>query len=1066
MWSNLFYRNRRLTALVLGFIIVAGLSAISSLPRQEDPLIAHRFDVIVTSFPGASAERVDALVTEKIEVALTRVDEIRDIRSTSKAGVSNISIELEEDIARDDLENVWSKVRDKLSDASSKLPAGASKPYLLDRETPVYTFMVGLTWKNKAQQDQPPQLDILGRFTKDLERVIAPIGGTVDTAVFGEPVEEISVTVDPDALASVGLTVSQVSAIIAAADSKIPAGQVRAKYNDLIIEVSGELKSEARIRSIILKQLATGQFLRVGDIANVQKSLRSPAHANALLNGKQGIIVGAKVDANVRVDLWSTTLNQAVDQFKLTVPDGINVDVIFSQDQYVTQRLSTLLGNIIISSIIIITVMVFMMGWRSAILVASALPLSILMVMAIFNLMDVKLHQMSITGIIIALGLLIDNAIVAVDKYKHFRLKGETITASISQMVKHLTVPLLASTVTTSLTFMPVVLAPGPTGEFIGSIGLAVIFSLFSSLFLSLTIIPALTGYVDRHHFFSVQRSPSNGNGSSDFKEILQNGYNNIHLLQRYRKMLQWCLIFPKKAALIAITLPVIGFILSTTLIQQFFPPADRDQFQVQLKLPTTASLEETTRQVTKVRAVLAKYPDIISDYWVIGENPPGVYYNTFLANDGVSSFAGAFITTTSAEATRKILPLLQKELIIGVPDAMVLTLPFEQGPPFEAPIEVLIYGQNLKVLTQKSEEIRKILAQTANVSFTYSKTSFTQKKLMFVANEGAVETAGLNLNQVAQQLNYALEGRVGGSVLEGSEELPVRVRFSNQNRDDMNYLLNNSIVAPNGSVSMAGSHISGVPLSSLGHMEIVPTVSTISRRNGKRQGVIQAYLDPYSLPGVTLLDFKERLAASNFELPAGYNLVFGGEDEKRARSEGGLFSTILPLLVVMMGVLVLAFNSFTSALIIGGVAFFSSGLAFLSLWLFGFPMGFTGIMGTMGLIGLAINDSIVVLAALRDDEEARNADKEAIVNVVIGATRHIISTTLTTIGGFLPLIIWGGAMWPPLATAIAGGMVGATLLALVFVPALYYMRVRRRKLKCEKQDQKIRQLNSSQAAE
>ena len=1062
MLSNLFYRNKRLTILVLGFVFVAGLSALSTIPRQEDPLIAHRFDVIVTAFPGASAERVDALVTEKIEAALTRIDEIREVNSTSRAGVSNIGVELEENIAREDLENIWSKIRDKLGDVEPYLPAGAAEPYMLDRESPVYTFMVGFTWANK---NEPPQLDIMGRFAREFERVLAPISGTVDTGVFGEPEEEVLVTIDPDALSSVGMTVAQVSNAIATSDSKVPAGQVRARYNDLLVEVSGELKSEDRIRNLILKQLPSGEFLRVGDIAEVKKTVKQPSSANAILNGERGVIIGAKVDQNVRVDQWTARMHEATEAYKAVLPEGIEVDVIFTQDEYVTDRLSTLLGNIFISSAIIIGVMIFMMGWRSAILVATSLPLTIMMVMAIFNIMDVNLHQMSISGIIIALGLLIDNAIVSIDKYKQARAKGVEVAEAISKMAKHLFIPLLASTATTSLTFMPIVLAPGPTGEFIGTIGLAVIFSLFSSLFLALTIIPALAGYLDRNDFFKDVGEPKGEDGVSTPKEILQNGYQNIPLREWYRGLLTWCLEHPKKAAGISVTLPVLGFILASTLIQQFFPSSDRDQFQVQLKMPATASLEETTRQVAKAREVFARYPEIVSDYWVIGENPPAVYYNTFLANDGVSSFAGAFVNTSSKAATRDILPRLQQDLLENVPDAMVLALPFEQGPPFEAPIEVLIYGQDLNVLTEKAEEIRQILAQSRDVTYTQAKSSFSQKKLMFVPNEEVAQAAGLKLNDIAGQLNSALEGSTGGSVLEGTEELPVRVRYGAENRTDLDYLLSNSVVAQDGSLAVAGDHIAGVPLSSLGNMEIVPTISTIVRRDGKRMNVVQAYLYPYSLPGATLIDLQERLETSGFEVPAGYTMTFGGEEEKRARSEGGLFSTVLPLMVVMIGILVLAFNSFTSAAIIGGVAFFSAGLALLSLWLFGFTMGFTGIMGTMGLIGLAINDSIVVLAALRASEDARSADKKAIVNITVDSTRHIVSTTFTTIGGFIPLIIWSDAMWPPLATAIAGGMVGATLLALVFVPSLYYMRVRRRALKLKAHGASVLPLNT-QAAE
>ncbi len=1049
MWSNLFFRNRRLTTLAIGLILVAGFSAISSLPRQEDPSLSHRFDAANTPFPGASAERVEALVTEKIEAALSEIDEIKRMQSTSRTGMSTVGIEFEDSVKIEELENIWSQIRDKLKDAERNLPAGAGTPYLLDRESAVFTYMVGLTWDLPSE----PQIDILGRFAKDLEQIISPIAGTEETDIFGELDEEYIVTIDPDALASVGLTVKDVSDAIARTDSKVPAGQLRGAGHDLILEVGGELESEDRIRNIPLKQTTTGQFLRVSDVAEVRKGFRTPVYSMALLNGKRGIIVGAKVSDTIRVDHWVERLQTELDQFQKTLPEGIKAEVIFNQDIYSTKRLSTLLGNVFIGASIIVMVMVFMMGWRSALLVATALPLTVLMVMAAFHFMDIPLHQMSITGLIIALGLLIDNAIVAVDEYRKSRRLGIDVATSISKMVRHLFIPLLASTVTTSLTFMPIVLSPGPVGEFIGTIGLAVIISLFSSLFLAMTIIPALAGYFDRGELLKSKCG------------ILQAGYSNVALREKYRSALRWCMDHPRKALLLSISLPVLGFIVSTTLVQQFFPPVDRDQFQIQMTLPAQTSLSETARQVDIARNIMARYPEIKSDYWVIAETPPAVFYNTFLNQAGLNSFAGGFINTASAQSTADILPRLQRDLMMGLPDALILAIPFEQGPPFEAPVEVFLYGQDLKILSEKGEEIRRILMATKNITYTSAKISLSQPKLNFVPNADAAEAAGLKLNQIAEQLNNALEGHIGGSVLEGSENLPVRVQVGGNDRSDLSYIFNNSLVAAGGSLTTGGQHLSGVPLSSLGTLELIPTYNAVSRRDMQRLNILQGFITPYSLPSTALADFKRRLNEANFELPVGYRIDFGGESEKRSESEGKLFSTVLPLLVIMMGILVLAFNSFTSALIIGGVAFFSVGLALLAIWLFGFPMGFTGIMGTMGLIGLAINDSIVVLAALRANEKARTGDADVIVGIVVDSTRHIISTTLTTIGGFMPLIIWGGVMWPPLATAISGGMVGATLLALIFVPTLYYLRVSRRTRKRLMKKEKIARIATVKAA-
>lgn len=1027
--KDIFYRNRRLTVLVIGFILVAGIAAFGQLPRQEDPAMTSRFAAISTYYPGASAERVEALVTEKIEVLLTEIEEIKEINSTSRSGFSLLKVELEDSIkGNDNAERIWSQVRDKLSEVVPFLPEGALEPELDRQKSFVYTVMVALTW----DREEEVQLDMLGRYAKDLDRLLSPIAGTTETKIFGAAEEEIIVTIKADILNELGLSAADISRTIARADSKNPAGQIQSGEHNLDLEVRAELTSIEDIRSIILRRGENGTFLRVGDVADVKKDIRRPVASLALLNGKRGIVVGAKVDKTIRVDHWVGRVEEALDEFYTRLPDGVTAEVIFNQDVYTQERLGNLLVNILLGAVIIIGVMVFMMGWRAALLVATALPFTVLMVLAAFNVCSVPLHQMSITGLIIALGLLIDNAIVAVDEYRKRRMDGHTIIDAIGGMASHLFVPLLASTLTTSLTFMPIILAPGPIGEFIGSIGIAVILSLVASLFLALTIIPALAGYFDRKGIFV-------GEGG-----VMQRGYYNEDLKEKYRAFLVWSITKPYRGILMAIVLPISGFLLAGTLVNQFFPPVDRDQFQIQIKLPAGTGTEETLRQVKRAREVLATYPEITQDYWFVGETPPAVFYNVIVNQDGQTNSAGGFIKVSNTAATHALLPRLQQDLMSALPNAVVLTLPFEQGPPFEAPVEINIYGNDLKILAAEGEKIRALLAVSKNVTYTQAKISRSTPKLNFVPNEDQVELAGLELSGLASQLNGSLEGTLGGTVLEGTEELPIRVRLDRDGRSDLSRVMARSVTSGPGSAG-------GVPLMVLGSMELVPTVGMITRRDGERINKLQAHILPFTLPDVALNDFQKRLAESGIEMPEGYRLEVGGESKKRKESEGQIFSTVLPLMVIMMGTLVLAFNSFTSALIIGSVAFLSAGLALLSLRIFGFPMGFTGIMGTMGLIGLAINDSIVVLAALRANERARAADADAIVDTVVASSRHIFSTTFTTVGGFLPLIVFGSSMWPPLATAISGGMVGATLLALIYVPNLYFLRVRRRARKQQK---------------
>lgn len=1026
MFYNLFYHQPRLTVLALGLVFVAGLSALHSIPRQEDPEITERFGGVTTYLPGASAERVEALITEKIENALQEVEEIKRISSSSQTGISNIRMQIEDHIT--EVDSVWSRISDKISEVEGELPESATVPDLYRTTTAAYTLLVGLTW----ELDQVVQIDLLHRLAKDLRQSLISLPGTKEIEIFGAPEEEILVTVDSEAMAATNVTATEISAVIARADAKVSAGRLHGEHNDLIIEVAGQLDSVNRIRNIPIRQGSDGYFLRVGDVAKVEKVPHDPPETKAIIHGKPGIVVAAQMENQRRVDRWATAARDIIGQFQATLPVGVRADIIFDQSIHTDERLGNLTQNLLLGAAIVVIVLFVMLGWKSALLVASALPLTLLMVLPVLNLLNVPLHQISLTGLIIALGLLIDNAIVTIDDYSHARVSGLDRSEAITVTVRHLFVPLVASTVTTTLTFLPLVLMPGNAGEFVSAVGISVILSIIFSLMLSLTVIPALAAYFDRHGETTLRRG------------FFQTGFSHDGLLRLYRIVLDHTIRLPWVGIVVALVIPLTGFGVANQLVEQFFPPVDRDQFQIQLKLSDQASLDESVRAVERARKILLSHSEVLSSTWFIGERPPRVFYNVTITDDGSPSFAAGFVNTRSPTETHALLPRLHNEMMQAFPEAVVLALPYAQGPPVEAPIEVRVYGPDLAELQRLGERLRLILSETRQVTYTRATVIGGRPKLEFVPDEDEVSLAGFNLVDLATQLNANLDGVVGGTVIEGTEELPVRVRIDRTDRVDLARIVTNTVRAPNRAESPSENTIGGVPLNVLARVRLVPETNLITRRDGERLNTIQAFVEPFTLPSEALADFRQRLAKSNFLLPPGYRLQYGGETEGSGEARADLMSVFLPLMVLMVSTVVLAFNSFRYAAVIGLVAVLSIGGALLTLWLFGFPMGFMAVIGTMGLIGLAINDSIVVLSALKADPRAREADGGAIREVVVGATRHIIATTLTTIGGFMPLILWGGTFWPPLAIAVAGGMIGATLLALFFVPPMFTIIVRR----------------------
>lgn len=1022
---NLFYRNPRLTILVVGLILVAGTASLRSLPRQEDPALSRRFATVTTFYPGATAERVESLVTDRIERRVLELHEVHEVQSVSRSGVSALRLELGDQYYEDDVDEIWSKVRDKIADARAEMPADTGPTEFKDITTTAATLVVALLWDAEG----PVQIDLLSRMASELENRFRSFPGTKEVEVYGGADEEVRVTVDPAVLAAAGLSVADVAMSIGAADTKVPAGSTRRQNSDLLIEVSGELDSLTRVREVPLRSAADGRLMRVGDVATVEKAVREPPGTIALISGERGVVVSATMEPLYRVDLWAAKARAVVADFADQVPTGIQVETIFDQSVYTEERLGTLGANLILSSMIVIAVLVVMMGLRSALVAATALPLTLGMALALLHATGFPLHQTSITGLIIALGLLIDNAIVVVDEYSTVLAEGGTAGDAVTEVVRRLFVPLFASTLTTVLAFLPIILMPGPAGEFVGPISAGVGLSVSSSFFLSMTVIVALAGF-----FIRPRRD-------SEARRWWRDGLSSARLTDWFARVLTRCLERPLLGVGGSLLLPILGFAAGATLVEQFFPANDRNQFQVQIRLPPQASLAATHDATVAVRQAVQRHESVVDSHWFIGGDSPRVFYNMMTAEDGVASYAGGFVTTKSTRATEDLLPALQRELTRDFPSAEVLAVPFEQGPPVSAPIEVRLSGPDAETLRGLGDELRRIMAETDAVTFTRAQLSGGTPKLVVSADEIEADLAGVDLRDIAGRLQNNLDGIIAGSVIEGTEEIGIRVRVSDLERSQLETIDTFRV----GALSRTGDPLGGVPLSAVATFDLSPESPTLARRNGVRVNTVQAFLRPYTLIAESLTDFRRRLDESNFRLPEGYGLEFGGEAEQRGEAMGNLALFAFPLFVVMAGTIILSFNSFRMAAIIFAVAILSVGLAFLGVWLFGHPMGFVAIVGTMGLVGIGINDAIVVLSALRSSAGARSGDLVETREVVLQATRHVLATTFTTIGGFLPLIYFGGRFWPPMATAIAGGVAGSTILALFFVPAIFHWLARRR---------------------
>lgn len=1012
---TLFYRLPRLTLLTLIVIFISGFFAILTLGRQEDPTLVERFGYILTTLPGGDAERIEATITEPIERRLQELPEVNEIKSASRANVSQISIDIREDLTAAEVETAWTLIRQQVALAEADLPVGTTKPFVKRAYVGASTMIVVLAWEGEGD----PPMAVMARMSDTLQDGFRNLPGTEATEVFGLPQEEVRVVADPEALAAAGLSMNDAARLIAAADAKAPAGQVRGAQNDLGLEIGGEFDEIARIRAVPLTQRPDGTALRVGDVAQVIKGIEDPLTNLAYSDGNRAIMVAAYIQPKQRIDVWAGAAREMLAEYAVDVPADIAMKTVFDQSQYTITRLNGLAVNLIYSALIVFGVLFILMGWRAAIAVGLALPLTVALVLMLFKFFDYPLHQMSVTGLVISLGLLIDNAIVVVDEYEQERNGGLSVLEAIEHSLGKLFGPLFASTLTTALAFAPIAFLPGSAGEFVGAIGMSVIFSVTASFIIAMTVIPALAGWIDR------PKRPG------ERQWFWTHGLKFDVLTDGYRWSIERVLRFPIFGILIGVIPVGLGLMAGASLPSQFFPQTERDQFQIEITLSPQATIGEaadTAERATEL--IMSIYPQVSGVHFTVGEPGPSVYYNVLNTMRGVPGYATGFVQLEDSATARAMVSDVQATLRREFPNARVLATPFEQGPPSDAPVAVFIRGDNLSVLNEYGNRLRRVLAETAGITFTQARLQLGAPIVTIQADEAAAAMSGERLTSLASDLRAELEGVRAGSILEGIEEIPVRVIAPAARRGQLAELRAKTI-----GNAREGD---GTPISALGNITLDPQTAVIVRLDGQRVNEIYGFTEPYALPNPIVADFKARLDAEGFELPAGYDLIESGQASNQAEAQANLMSLAVPLVLVMIGAVALVFNSFRMAALILLVGLMSMGLALGGVWMFNLPLGFNAIVGALGLLGIAINGSIVILSLLKGNAQAVADDVIAQREVVVAGTRHIVATTLTTMGGFVPIILTGDVFWMPLATAIAGGVAGSALLALYFTPAVF----------------------------
>ena len=1006
---DLYLDRPRLFLLAMLFIIAGGLLSYDSLPRQENPQLAERWGDITAVLPGATPQRMETQVADVLETQLREIDEIKTIESRSFSGMVSVGLEFKEDVGKGETDEVWAKVQDMVSESAALVPPGTSMT--LSHSGPPTTVLFALQWRG----DGDPQPVILSRLASQLKRKLANIVNSEKALIFGDTQEEIFVGADLDLLTDAGMNIQSIATAIDRYDSKRAIGNIVGQGSEFRIKAQDNIRLVNDLRKLPLKTLDANQIIRLEDVATVEKLPVDPPIEIVSYNGKPSVFVDVRGKFSQRTDLYSSAVLRVADSFKAGLPDEIGLEVIYNESDYVEEKFSFLMQSILLATFIVLFLSYLLLGPRSAVIVSAVVPLTILLVLIGCTILDVPLHQTSVTGIILSLGLLIDNSIIVVEDYKYRKSLNLVNRQAIYASIRHLSLPLLAATVTTGLAFMPMAAGKGASPEFVGDMAITIILAVTSSLFLALTVVPVLLKTMEDSNFLNLNKSQNSG-------------FSHPGMRDQYRKFLAWAFYKPSRALILSLILPMLGFVSFGFLDTDFFPNQGKALFRVDVELDANASIYATNERIASIRDQVLLEEYIETDMWWVGRRLPRLLYNVIggSSGEGSDNLATGVFFTSSFEEMDSNLADLAKRLEKDHADIRVRVSKFTNGPPVEFPVVIAVFGEDIQILKSLGEELKSILAKSPQVVDVLADQSASVTGLQINFDEVNLAFSSKSSKDIINEISSSTRGLYVGSMLDGNKEIPIRIKNKNRESSELNQA---AFLAIN---SAEGFDY----VESFSDISYSSEINQINRYQGSRNNAVKAAVYPGTLGSNVLTDVADELRAFEDSLPTGYSLKQFGDAEERAESFGQIFSTFFFFMGLIVVALVMILNSFRQASIILFVGTLCIGLGFLGMFVGFQNFGFIGLVGIVGLAGLAINDSIVVLSHLNEDAGTGKISKHKLIETTIRSTRHIVTTSLTTMGGLLPLLF--DKFFETLAWAMCFGVMGSALLALLLIPSMF----------------------------
>jgi len=995
---KLLVNQKRLILTTAILFAIAGISAWFNMNRQEDPFFPYRNGFVLTQYPGASVENIENLVLEPLEQEISQVEEVDEIRGVARAGFTQVIVKMKEYVY--DTNTGWNNVRDAIRRAQVKFPEGVLEPILDDRviDTPLVVYSI--SGNNDIMH--------MRWVAEEVKKKLLTVPELSKIKFYSQAEEEISIEPHNEILKQLGLNAEYIVRQISNKTDVVPLQSLQSDTRQFILNAQTEFQSIDEIKNTLVT-LPDGTSLPLSTLAEVSYGAKQDASSVFWQDGQRAIAIGLFVPVN---QMNVVKFGKKIKQIMLDIADEyqtVDMKPIFFQPDRVENRISELGYSLLIGMVLVSIVLTFFLGLRPGLVVASIIPLVTFTALAIYNFSGNVLHQIAISGMVIALGMLVDNAIVMVENIQYNIDKGLSKSEASILAVRQLSFSLLSATGTTLAAFIPMLMAKGNTGDFTVAIPMVIMLSITISYIYSIFVTPAFS-----HLFLQTSQH------SKDSK-IMDLG-------EKFGKI---ATKNPINVLVLALVFIVISMMMFNFVKKDFFPSTDRNQIIVDVTFAEGTHLLHNSSMVRKLSVDILKQPNVNHVYAFSGNSGPNFYYN-LIEKPRSPNLSRIDVELNSADNAKEFIQWINDEVKPKHPNVEIIANRLGQGPPVTAPIEIKVFAKDRELLSKTVHQIQQIIEQTEGTRDVRNNLGIGLPSYQMKFKDEILNHYNITRKQVAQSVGLSTGGLIVGQYRRADEPINIVVR----DKKGINFPLEQ---IENIELQLQGkTGIESVPLRELADINLKWLPAAIHHFDIQRTASVFSETQFNTTYNQVLKDLIPSL--DKLSLTKGVSIQVAGtskESNKANKSLGGALPIGMILLLVF---LLIEFNSFTKVTII----LITIPLAFagvpLGLLLTNTTFGFTAILGVLALIGIVVNNAIVLLDLIQKNLDKQIEFSQSIIQAVKRRARPILLTTITTVAGLLPLVVTKSTLWPPLAWTIISGLIVSTFLSLLVVPALYFM--------------------------